>query len=43
MDNQNINIQPTNINVDALMRENLELMYNIQKNRENFCSLVGGC
>jgi hypothetical protein len=30
-------------NVDELMKENLELMYNIQKNRSNFCQLVGGC
>ena len=29
--------------VEELMKENLELMYNIQKNRTNFCQLVGGC
>ncbi len=29
--------------VDDIMQENLELMYNIQKNRNNFCMLVGGC
>jgi hypothetical protein len=31
------------INVDELIKENLELMYNIQKNRSQFCQLVGGC
>ena len=29
--------------IDEIMQENLELMYNIQKNRNNFCSMVGGC
>jgi hypothetical protein len=30
-------------NVDEIIRENLALMQNIQKNRMNFCQLVGGC
>lgn len=30
-------------NVDEIIKENLELMYSIQKNRTNFCQLVGGC
>ena len=30
-------------NIDEIIKENLELMYSIQKNRNNFCQLVGGC
>lgn len=29
--------------VEDIMKENLELMSNIQKKREQFCNLVGGC
>ena len=38
-----INSAVKKVNVDEIIKENLELMYSIQKNRNNFCQLVGGC